>query len=444
MGLFSIATITLWSFKRYDVAVFLVGLSPWLSALFIPPYSDDLLEATLGSYLRIGILLWMGMVGAIQYIRFRLSHRENAPFHFVLFGLFLLFALISTSYSIDPKFSFIRSCSFIALFGFLIGLHCWLKDVQRFEQVLNTIFLLVCFFIIIDAMSVVIFPERAWGWEVNNRFQGLWTHPNTMGSICMISYPILLWKYSRCSPIKKSMIILLMIILGSMHLLTGSRGSLLATFFGTFVWLFVQKKKVKIMLLMGLIGILTLSIIYFRPPSFGREEGAKFTDLTGRKQFWSGSYTLLMERPILGFGYGIEGKIWEDPRFFESKETLWSGSAKTSLHNGYISIAIGLGITIFFIWCIVLFFPLWQSMSLPSNEYKAFAYAVMIMCMVLNFFESVITDTSSLAAILFWIAWVLAGKLQTLGIKALDLRREASASPSRINRCGLSVRGLLD
>jgi hypothetical protein len=35
----------------------------------------------------------------------------------------------------------------------------------------------------------------------------------------------------------------------------------------------------------------------------------------------------------------------------------------------------------------------------------------MIMCIILNLFESVITDTSSLAAILFWMVWVLAGKL---------------------------------
>jgi O-antigen ligase len=432
IGLLTIATITLWSFKRYEIAVCFVGLSPWLSALFIPPNSDDLVEATLGSYLRISLLIWMGMVGVIQYIRFRLSHSEKIPIHFVLFGIFLLFGLLSTGYSIDPKFTLIRSCSSIALFGFLIGLHYWLRDCQKIDQVLNTIFLLVCFFIIIDAISIVIFPERAW-WELNNRFQGLWTHPNTMGSICMISYPILLWKYSRCSPIKKSMIILLIIIVASMHLLTGSRGSLLATFFGTFVWFFVQKRKVKMMLLVGMIGILILSIIHFRPSSFGREEGAKFTDLTGREQFWSGSYTLLMERPILGFGYGIEGKIWEDPRFFESKETLWSGSAKTSLHNGYISIAIGLGVIGFFIWCIILLSPLWQSMSLPANDYKAFAYAVMVMCMVLNLNESVLTDTSSLAAILFWIAWVLAGRLPIRDIKTMGLGREASASPTRIN-----------
>ena len=409
--LFTIVIITIWSLKRYEIAVSLLGLSPWLSTLFIPTNSDGLLEATFGSYLRISLLIWMGMVGVIQYIRFRLSHSEKLPLHFVLIGIFLLFALTSTTYSIDPKYTLIRSCSLIALFGFLLGLHSWLQDYQRFEKLLNIIFLLICFITIIDTMSMVIFPDRAWWWEANNRFQGLWTHPNTMGSVCMISYPVLLWKYSRCSPFKKSMIMLLTIILASLHFLTGSRASFMATFFGIFVWLFVQKKRVKLMLLSGMIIILSVLIIQFKPSSFQREEGAKFTDLTGRENFWAGSYMLLMGSPILGYGYGVEGKIWEDPRFYENKLTLWSGSAKTSLHNGYLSIAVGLGIIIFIFWFIIIIIPFWRSILLPLNDFKVFAFTIMIICMILNLFESVITDTSSLAAILFWMVWVLAGKL---------------------------------
>jgi hypothetical protein len=59
----------------------------------------------------------------------------------------------------------------------------------------------------------------------------------------------------------------------------------------------------------------------------------------------------------------------------------------------------------------MIIIPFRRSMSLPLNDFKVFAFTIMIMCMVLNLFESVLTDTSSLAAILFWIVWVLAGKL---------------------------------
>lgn len=410
IGFLTTVVIAIWSLRRYEVTVFLTGLSPWLSALFIPNVPDEFQREGIGSYLRIGTLIFTGIIGAIQYFRLR-DWGKKLPFHLILLGIFLSVALASTSYSIDPLYTFIRSSSFIFLFGFLLGLHVWLQGRQRFEGVLNTFSLLVSFFIIINVVSMVIFPERVWWGDVQSRFQGLWSHPNTMGSICMISYPVLLWKYSRCKPIQKSILLLLFATTASMHFFTGSRASMITACFGISVWFFVQKKKVKLMLFLGLLCMLALFIEEFRPSSLQREEGTKMTDLTGRERFWYGSYILLMERPLLGYGYGVEGKVWEDPRFFDTGETLWGGSVKASLHSGYFSIAIGLGVISFFIWCMILLIPLWRSRSLPLNDFKSFTFATLLMCMLLNFFESVIGGTSSLAAILFWTVWVFAGRL---------------------------------
>ncbi|OGP91786.1 MAG: hypothetical protein A2157_01985 [Deltaproteobacteria bacterium RBG_16_47_11] len=410
IGLLTTVAIAIWSFRRYEVTVFLTGLSPWLSALFIPNVPDEFQREGMGSYLRIGILLFAGTIGAIEYFRLR-DRGEKLPFYLVLLGIFLSVALASTSYSIDPLYTFIRSSSFIFLFGFLLGLHVWLQDRQRFEGILNTLFLLVSFFIIINTVSIVIFPERVWWWNGENRFQGLWGHPNNMGSICMIAYPVLLWKYFRSTPLRRPFVLLLFVASAFMHFLTGSRASMITAFFGIFVWFFIQKKKVKLILSLGLLCVLALFVVEFRPISLQREEGAKLTDLTDREKFWYGSYVLLMERPLLGYGYGVEGKIWEDPRFYDTKGTLWSGSVKASLHNGYFSIAVGLGMIGFFVWCLILFIPLWQSRSLPFNDFKSFALTVMLMCMLLNFLESLLGGVDSLAAIIFWIAWVLVGRL---------------------------------
>jgi O-antigen ligase len=164
-----------------------------------------------------------------------------------------------------------------------------------------------------------------------------------------------------------------------MHFPHRFSGITITAFFGMFVCFFIQKKKVKLIFSLGLLCVLTLFVVEFRPSSLQREEGATLTDLTDREKFWYGSYILLMERPLLGYGYGVEGKIWEDPRFYDTKGTLWSGSVKTSLHNGYFSIAIGLGMISFFVWCLILFVPLWQSRSLPVNDFKSFALTVMLM-----------------------------------------------------------------
>ena len=411
IGFFVIVTITICSLKRFEVALFLVVFSPWISTLLVPKIPGEVEEPAVGSYLRIGLLMWMGAIGLIEFFRIRALTREKLPFHMILLGFLLLFALISTTYSIDPRYTFIRSCSFIALFGFLLGFHYWLQDLYRFEMVLRTLFLLVCFFIFINILSPVLLPDRIWGFEEGYRFQGLWGHPNMMGGFCMISYPILLWAYPRSSFFWKFVILLLLIPLIYMHFLTGSRSSFMGSFLGICAWFFIKRKKTALILFGITIVILVLLVMQFKPASFQREEGSEVTDLTGREEFWKGSYSLLMKKPILGYGFGVEGKIWEDPRYYKKEETLWSGSVRTSLHNGYLSVAIGLGLVGFLVWCILLLIPFFRAIALPFNDLKAFAFSIMLMGFLINFVETLIMSSSEMLAIFFWLAWVSAGRL---------------------------------
>jgi O-antigen ligase len=233
-----------------------------------------------------------------------------------------------------------------------------------------------------------------------------------MGSFCMLSYPVLIWKYRRCDFLKKWMVVTLATILVYLHLLTGSRGSLVISIFGICVWFMVLRKKVTLMLLLGMISVAVFFVVQLKPASFEREEDSKnLTDLNGRPEFWYGSYMLIMERPILGYGYGVEGKIWSDPRFNKPEYSLWRGSARTSLHNGYLSIAVGVGIVGFVVWCITLLIPLWRCRLLPYSDYKAFVMSITSMCLILDFIESELTGGNSIGAAFFWITWVIAGRL---------------------------------
>lgn len=407
--------IAFWCIMRYELAVFLVALSPGISAVFVPNTPDaDIPEAGLGSYIRISLLLLMGGVGLVKFFKSRSMNpnQERLPFHFILLGVFALFTLISTSYSIDQRYTFIRSVSLIAVFGFLLGFNSWLKDRRSLDQALNTLFLLVCFGTIVNLISLVILPEKVWWYKQESRFQGLLGHPNAMGEFCMLSYFILIWKYPRCNFLKKCIVATLILTILCLHLLTGSRSSLIASVFGICVWLLVSKKIVKLMFVLGVVSIAALCIVQLKPDSFNRgEDSTGFTDLTGRPEFWFGAYTLIMERPILGYGYEVEGKIWSDPRFNKPEYVLWSGTARTSLHNGYLSIAIGVGIVGFLICCVLLLIPFWRCRTLPCSDYKAFVISIMLIALLLNFFESVVAVTASVTAIFFWIAWVIAGKL---------------------------------
>ncbi len=398
------------SFKKYELALFLVVLSPFISAAFVPniPITSDQQEASLGSYMRISLLILMGGVGFIKYLKSWWITRERLSYQFILLGIFLIFAIFSSVYSIDTKMTFIRSFSFFTLFGFLLGYQIWLKDTYNIDKTLNTLLILIAGLILINLISIFLFPGKVWRWLAPDRFQGLLAHPNMMGSFCMISYPIILWKFGKSSLRMKTMLIVLLIITVSLHALTGSRGSLLASILGICVWFIVQKKNMKLFLFAGIVCLLGFSFIALNPSRFQREEAqVDMTTLTGRTDFWAGSLILIGERPLFGYGFGVEGKVWSDPRFNKPKYALWRGSSKTSLHNGYISSAIGLGLVGFLIWSILLIYPLWKYSRLKKSEHKALVISIMVMTYILNFIETSISGGASISEMVFWISWVL-------------------------------------
>ena len=395
--------------KRYHLAVFLMALSPGLSTVFISTNAEGVEEAGIGSYMRIALIMLIGAAGLAYFVQTKLIRLNQIPSLYKLFGLFLLLALASTSYSLDPRYTFVRSASFVGVFAFLVGLYSWLQNRQRWAQALHALFLMVALGTMLSLVFMKVLPERAWNEAVDGRFQGFWSHPNTMGSFCTLSYPVLLWKYSKGGLATKLMIIVLGLTLFGLQLLTGSRGSLVGAVLGIGTWLVVLRKNVKLLLMLTAVGSAGLLIMQMKPASFKRAgEYANATDLSGREEFWAACYQIIQEKPLFGYGYAVEGKVWSDPRFHKPGYILWSGSARTSLHNGYLSVIVGVGMLGFAIWSIILFVPYWQSWRLPRGDHKAFVLAIMSICLVVNFIETEIASGNSYASMLFWIAWAMA------------------------------------
>jgi O-antigen ligase len=243
---------------------------------------------------------------------------------------------------------------------------------------------------------------------MENRFQGFWGHPNSIGVLSMVSYPVLLWKFEQSTGYKKWMICGLIAMCALMHFLSGSRGSITASAIGIALWFIMANKKLNLIFFLVLAILIFGLVIKFKPSAFLRDETFNLTNLTGRTEFWTGAYTLIKERALFGYGYDVEGKIWNDIRFYNPDIDLWRGSVMASLHNGYLSVLIGVGLIGFATWCFVLFLPLWRCCFSPANPSKTVAVSIMVMCLVLNFIETIITGCGALSAIFFWIAWVMA------------------------------------
>jgi O-antigen ligase len=426
-----IVALSLWASKRYDAAVFAVALSPLISAVLAPNVADldvDDPRVETGAYIRIGILLVAGVVGLIKFLKTRSAVLRQVPVQFTLLAAFLSYAIISTTYSIDQRYTFVRSASFVALLAFLLGFYSWADSRKRLDLTLDAIYLLIALITTVNIITLIIWPDRAWLEE--SRFRGLWDHPNTLGSFSMLSYPILIWKYNRSERWRKWMVPALGFAVLCLHVLSGSRGSLVAAVFGMLLWSVTSGKGFRLVVVSGLVGLAGLAVVQLRPAVFARENATTLTDLNDRPDFWRGALELIREQPLTGYGYGVDGKIWSDPRFYRPGYKLWAGNARTSLHNGYLSVAIGLGLVGFTLWCAVLFIPLWKLIAVPASDYKAVALAMLLPSLLLNFIETEVTGMATL----FWIVWVICAKL-----REEDGACEAARNPASANGASASA-----
>ncbi len=412
------APILYWAFKSYEIVIAIMLLSPavsWVFAKNIPVEVGEI-EPNTSSYIRVGLVMMMGLVGYIKFFQLSKYSQFKAPFYLKLFSIFLFIAFISTTYSVDQFYTFTRASQFIAFFGFLLGLFYWTKDEFHLDKAINIYFWVIVFGILINILSLVLFPGRAWWWTAPHRFQGVTGHPNELGAYCMLSYPILMWKYEKVFSKGKFFIILLFSSVLLIHIMSGSRSSFAAAVFGLFVWYFVSKNVVKFSTIFVLIILFASCLFLYdvKISSLERGHGSEITDLTGREEFWQASILLFSEKPIIGYGYGVSGSVLSDPRFHSGDLVLWSGSARTSLHNGYLSLLIGLGALGFVILMTALITPLWRVFFSEVSVYKSLILVIVLQILLINFFESALAGSSSFTPSVLWFFWIIAARTPSI------------------------------
>ncbi len=405
------------SLKNFEAAILTVILSPWISALFVYDMTKrtGISETTYGSYIRISVLVLVGCIGLVKYTQTIIKTREKLPFEFRLLTIFIILAMVSSFYSIDPFFTSVRAGSFLFFFLFLIAFYVWLSDSKKVKITFDLMFWLIIVISIANLAALLLLGKRVWLGTADARFAGLWAHPNMLGSFCMISYPIIYWKFLRSTISNKILIIGLSAILLFMHYLTGSRTSLLLSFFGIALCLLLQRNKINFiiaLLIAVFLGTLIITHTNFLK-IFERDSGSgnSLTTLTGRTDLWEASFLLIKERPLEGYGFAVDGKIFSDYRFYNPKLMLWSGTTRLSLHNGYLSVAVGLGILGVLLWIILLLIPYFRFLFMLEDNYRPPLIALLSMLFVSNLVESSINAGSSISAIFFWIAWAIGSKM---------------------------------
>ena len=324
----------------------LVYASGFLYALSLHKYlSRDALSGGGGVQ---GFLEFGFTMGALvfTFVALRSTRRRFPPSGaLVCFALFGLFALASSWRSFNPALSLAKGLLYFAVLemGYLAG------QAGYFTRLFRGIYWTYTGSIIVGVFAGLAMPARFPLWTTDeftgrSRFSVFGTFPGTMGETA--AYLILLAPliFRRPHWISRGLLLLANLLAGgktSTVLLLGLLGmEYILKIRGARSWRAIGLVSA----LTCCFGALTYSSVIrgVDPASiagdrlsnlYGHDVAAEAVSLDGRLSLWQGSFAVMVENPLLG--YGVDGA--RDVMF---KLASWSGST----HNGFLDLGIDGGI----------------------------------------------------------------------------------------------------
>jgi hypothetical protein len=299
--------------------------------------------------------------------------------------LFVALALVSSLWSVDGRLSAGRAASLAILFAVagLLGLACAGRP-EEIRRVLSG--LVAGAAAVAVAGLVVLLVDRSDAvqsatLELPARFQGLGENPNTVALLLALVLPIAvcLVLEARSWRSRAGAIALVLLFDGSIAA-SSSRGALVAAFVGTIVVIALAPLAIRTRAVAGAVAValaaaslgialvpqpatrpaaaqpaaaapppakrpapryvdaealLPLSFdIGSRVPGVNTEQPRSFLGSSGRSLAWQGALDEAAKRPILGYGFGTEGRVFVD------RYALFTGDLP---ENAYIGLDLQLG-----------------------------------------------------------------------------------------------------
>lgn len=411
---------------RWLVPITLVALAWGSSTLPLVSLAFILKFVALGT-IAITALVWLLRV-----------HNERIPHLPVPFGAaaaFLgltLFAVLSSTWSIDEADTIRKSLSILLMFGasFLavpLGLRSGIEARELVFHMTLVVAGVAAAGLILGLAGVVE------AFDSPGRLQGILNNPNALGYFAAPLLPALvILTASEPAGGRRRLMLVAVGVLAIMLALSGSRAGALASITGVIVGIFAssalgQSPVAKRVLVVTTITI-GVSVVAF--PSFGFDvrsgaTGEAFFEIgTGslRSTTWTSALPIVAERPLYGHGFGATTIIFQDLLDPANPTTL----GRT--HNSYLEAAVDLGWT-GMLWLLALVAAgirsSWRLSRLPGPD-RVLGTALLAGIVggaVEGMFESGLLASGGLLAFPFWTLVALAHSLLIQATKGTPARQ---------------------
>lgn len=327
---------------------------------------------------------------------------------FRLFSIYFAWGLLTLFMSLAPEFSLGRLLtSFMGLI-IVMAVVCQVKTQKDVYELLFRFASASAVIVAITALAALVLPHHI-VWQTPedglkpeyvqmlhengitlpgiDRFRGLFGNANDIGELMlvMVGLAIALWNYAR----KWGKVVLLGTSMASliMGVFADSRSSLGGLVIGILLYA-IWRYGIRGIL----ISISVIALAFVIVTAAGKTEYISRGDvgtLTGRTDVWAFEIQALKQNLILGYGYEVGGAIF-DSRYFPIWYGPWDEGPRSSLHNGYLAHALGVGVPAALLWLFIVLSP-WISIARRKTDQwrlKPLFFLLVVPALTLNMTES--------------------------------------------------------
>jgi len=339
--------------------------------------------------------------------------------------LLALLAIASALWSIDPELSFRRGIAVLAttLMGvYLAARYDWISALRLLAIV--WLGLMAASFI-----AGIIAPGFAVMHEVHpGAWSGGWSEKNALGghaARASFLFAFLAWRdepYRRWWAGGLVVSLLLVVLSKSATALLGASLGLGVLFAA---WWMLKGRRWSLALVWGVVCIAVAAVmIYITAPGILLGIIGKDATLTGRTDIWIELAAAIEKKPALGYGYLAFWGLDSEPRYWLERAVDWNAP---SGHNGWLDLAISLGLVGVVIFSIDVAASAWRAAKLSvTSPAGVFAIGFLAQFMLFAMSESIILAQNSI----LWATYAfVAAKLAMEARRSVEVIPPFSAEP---------------
>ncbi len=352
---------------------------------------------------------------------------------FQLYCIYFVWALITVTYSLAPEFSILRLTDAVLLFCAVSAIAYGVNEPDDLTRLIER-FLIGCgVFVVILAFAAVALP-RSVTWDVPElytvnqqveRFRGLLNSPNDVGVLMLSVVGPTMAFWNRFEKRKRKWFAGLAMLALAEGALADSRTPFIALAIGCVVYVLWRYRLRGILLLAGA-GVAAIAVM----PIFGHDISeytgrGDVTTLTGRTEMWAYVVQEIRNHPISGYGYEVAGAIFKS-KYFPIWYGPWDEGSQSSLHNGYLNHAIGVGVPATLFWLFIVLRPWWFAMRQKEDPWnlKPMFLLIVVPCLIHNMSEASVLDFLGVIGLLFGVAWAVAERYRLYAMERAETERQ--------------------